>query len=98
MARSKQVKRRRGSHVPRQVHVSKEKRAYDDRVNNLKKAATDASNRAEIYLLAIDAANNFPSWELWFATGLFKLMHTKNAWLLRDFSSGIVRKEVQDYL
>ncbi len=98
MARTKQVKRHRGSHVPRQVHLSKEKRAYDDCVNNLKKAAIDASNRAEIYRLAVEAANKSPSWELPVATELFKLMHNKYAWLLRGFSLGIVQREVQDYL
>ena len=99
MARSKQVKRHRGSHVPRQVHLSKEKRAYDDCVNNLKKAAIDASSdRVETYLLAVKAANKSPSWELPVATELFKLMHNKYAWLLRGFSLGIMQREYQDYL
>jgi len=58
---------------------SEGKRAYVDRVNDLKKAAIDASDRVETYLLSVKAANNSPSWELPEATELFKLMHNKYA-------------------
>jgi hypothetical protein len=54
---------------------SEGKRACVDCVNNLKKAAIDASDRVETYLLAVKAANKSPSWELPEATELFKLMH-----------------------
>jgi hypothetical protein len=83
-------------------NVSEGKRAYVDRVKDLKKAAIDASDRAETYLLAVKAANKPPSWELLEATELFKLMHTKyaQAQLLGDFSLGIMQmqREYQDYL
>ena len=55
-----------------QPNISEGKRAYVDRVNNLKKAAIDASDRVETYLLAVKAANKSPSWELPEATELFK--------------------------
>ncbi len=79
---------------------SEGKRAYVDRVNHLKKAAIDASDRVETYLLAVKAANKSPSWELPEATELFKLMHNKyaQAQLLGDFSLGIMQREYQDYL
>ena len=80
---------------------SEGKRAYVDRVNNLKKAAIDASDRVETYLLAVKAANKSPTWELPKATELFKLMHNKYAEaqrLLGDFSLGIMQREYQDYL
>ena len=80
---------------------SEGKRAYVDRVNDLKKAAIDASDRVETYLLAVKAANKSPSWELPEATELFKLMHNKYAEaqrLLGDFSLGIMQREYQDYL
>ncbi len=98
MAGSKQVKRRRGNHVPCQVNVSEENRPYVDRVNNLKKAAIDAWNRAEIYLLVVEAANKSPSWELPVATELSELMHSKYVWLLADFNLGIMRRGVRNYL
>jgi hypothetical protein len=92
---NKQVVRPHGSHVPRQACVSEEKRSYDDRVNHLKKAASDAHNRAEIYLLVVEAAaNESPSWELPVATELFEVMHSKYVRLLADFSLGIVRRGV----
>jgi len=56
---------------------SEGKRAYVDRVIDLKKAAIDASDRVETYLLAVKAANKSPSWELPEGTELFKLMHNK---------------------
>jgi hypothetical protein len=77
---------------------SEGKRAYVDRVNYLKKAAIDASDRVDTYLLAVKAANKSPSWELPEATELFKLMHNKYAeaqWLLGDFSLGIMQREYQ---
>jgi hypothetical protein len=80
---------------------SEGKRAYVDRVNDLKKAAIDASDRVETYLLAVTAANKSPSWELPEATELFKLMHNKYAEaqrLLGDFSLGIMQREYQDYV
>ncbi len=43
---------------------SEGKRAYVDRVNDLKKAAIDASDRVETYLQAVKGANKSPSWEL----------------------------------
>ena len=55
-----------------QPNVNEGKRAYVDCVNNLKKAAIDASDRAETYLLAVKATNKSPSWELPEATELFK--------------------------
>jgi hypothetical protein len=55
-----------------QPNVSEGKMAYVDRVNHLKKAAIDASDRAETYLLAVKAANKSPPWELLEATELFK--------------------------
>ena len=69
-----------------------------DRVNDLKKAAIDASDRVETYLLAVKKS---PSWELPEATELFKLIHNKYAEaqrLLGDFSLGIMQREYQDYL
>ena len=36
-------------------NVSEGKRAYVDRVNDLRKAAIDASDRVETYLLAVKA-------------------------------------------
>jgi hypothetical protein len=99
MEDNKQVVRPHGSNVPRQAYVSEEKRSYYDRVNHLKKAASDARNRAEIYLLVVEAApNESPSWELPVATELFKIMHSKYVQLLADFSLGIVRRGVQNYL
>ena len=100
MEDNKQVVRRHGSNVPRQAYVSEEKRSYDDRVNHLKKAASDARNRAEkYYLLVVEAAaNESPSWELPVATELFKIMHSKYVQLLADFSLGIVRRGVRNYL
>ncbi len=80
---------------------SEGKREYVDRVNDLKKAAIDASDRVETYLLAVKVANKSPSWELPVATELFKLMHNKSAeaqWLLGDISLGIMQREYQDYL
>ncbi len=77
------------------------KRAYVDRVNDLKKAAIDASDIVETYLLAVNAANKSPSWELPEATELFKLIHNTYAEaqrLLGDFSLGIMQREYQDYL
>ena len=80
---------------------SEGKMAYVDHVNDLKKAAIDASDRVETYLLAVKAANKSPTWELPEATELFKLMHDKYAEaqrLLGDFSLGIMQREYQDYL
>ena len=82
-----------------QSNVSEEKRAYVDRVNNLKKAAIDASDRAETYLLTVNkAAYKSPSWELLEVTELFKTMHNKYAQLPGDFSLGIMQRAFQDYL
>ena len=43
-------------------NVSERKIAYDDRVNDLKKAASGALDRAETYLQAVKGANKFPAW------------------------------------
>ncbi len=43
-------------------NVSEGKIAYDDRVNDLKKAASGALDRAETYLQAVKGANKFPAW------------------------------------
>ena len=74
-------------------NMNEGKRAYDDLVNELKKAAGDALERAETYFLAVKRANKSPSWELPEATELFKLMHSKYAQLLGDFSLRIIRRE-----
>jgi len=77
---------------------SEGKRVYVDCVNDLKKAAIDASDRVETYLLAVKAANKSPSWELPEATESFKLIHNKYAEaqrLLGDFSLGIMQREYQ---
>jgi hypothetical protein len=42
-------------------NVSEGKRAYDDHVNDLKKAASDALDRVEIHLQAVKRANKSPS-------------------------------------
>jgi hypothetical protein len=47
MEDNKPVVRPHGSNVPRQAYVSEEKRSYDDLVNHLKKAASDA--RGDIF-------------------------------------------------
>ena len=78
--------------------VCEGKKAYVDRVNDLKKAAIDTSDRAETYLLAVKAVNKSPSWELPEATELFKLMHNKSDQLLGDFSYGIMQRAYQEYL
>ena len=53
----------------------------------------------EIYFLVVEAvANESPSWELPVATELLGVMHSKYVWLLADFSHGIVRRGVQNYL
>jgi hypothetical protein len=95
---NKQVVRPHVSHVPRQACVSEEKRSYDDCVNYLKKSASDARDRAEIYFLVVKAANESRSYELHVATELFKMMHNKYVRLLADFNFGIVQREVQNYL
>jgi hypothetical protein len=77
---------------------SEGKRAYADRVNNLERAARDASDRVKTYLQAVNRANKSPSWELPEATELFKFTHNKYAQLLKDFRLGIVRRGYQDYL
>ncbi len=79
-------------------NISEGKRAYADRVNNLEKAASDALDREETYLQAVNRENKSPSWELPEATELFKFMHNKNAQLLKDFRLGFVRRGYQDYL
>ena len=91
------VTRHKGSMFAK-PNVNEGKRAYDDRVNNLKKAACDALDRAETYFQAVKRANKTPSWELLEATELFKLMHNKYAQLLGDFSLQIMRRDYQGYL
>jgi hypothetical protein len=91
------AKRHKGSMFAK-PNVSEGKRAYADRVNDLEKAANDASDRAETYLQAVNRANKSPSWELPEATELFKFMHNKYAQLLKDFRLGIVWRGYQDYL
>jgi hypothetical protein len=91
------AKRHKGS-IFAKPNVSEGKRAYADRVNNLEKAASDASDRVETYLQAVNRANKSPSWELAEATEWFKFMHNKYAQLLKDFRLGIVRRGYQDYL
>jgi hypothetical protein len=76
-------------------NISEGKRAYADHVNNLEKAASDASDRAETYLQAVNRANKSPSWELPEATELFKFMHNKYAQLLKNFRLGIVRRGIK---
>jgi hypothetical protein len=50
------AKRHKGSMFAK-PNVSEGKRAYADRVNNLEKAASDALDRAETYLQAVNRAN-----------------------------------------
>ncbi len=53
----------------------------------------------EIYFLVVEAvANESPSWELPVATELLGVMHSKYVRLLADFSRGIVRRGVRNYL
>jgi hypothetical protein len=94
---AQKTKRHKGSMFA-EPNVSEGKRAYADCVNYLEKAASDASDRAETYLQAVNRANKSPSWELPEATVLFKFMHNKYAQLLKDFRLGIVRSGYQDYL
>jgi hypothetical protein len=79
-------------------NISEGKRAYAECVNNLEKAASDASDRAETHLQVVNRANKSSSWELLEATELFKFMHNKHAQLLKDFRLGIVWRGYQDYL
>jgi hypothetical protein len=91
------AKRHKGSMFA-EPNVSEGKRAYADRVDDLEKAASDALDRAETYLQAVNRASKSLSWELPEATELFKFMHNKYAQLLKDFRLGIMRRGYQDYL
>ena len=77
----------------------KGKKAYDDCVNDSKKAASDALDRAETYFQAVKRANKnmSPFGELPEVTELFKLMHNKYAQLLGDFNLGIMRRGNRDF-